>query len=320
MPYDSLLRNPEKKVRSKSDWDSLTTSVIEYAKAVELEPKSGYYRLGLAWMFEQCAPFANKVGALTRLLGPKITAKTCLARAFAEYRLVLFATMDQDARDESYMRVADKPLSVEAGKRWLELAKGMILSADDKKLLPKLENHLKAMEKKPFAITPIIFSLSDSGDFQSLMAPSVTSNFDLLGDGTKQRWQWLSRDAAMLVWLDKPKSIVKSGRQLFGNRTFWMFFQDGYAALRSLDDNSDGWLTTGELTHIVAWNDFNQNGRCESQEIHSLSSLGIDAIRTRSDAFLGVMPLSQSGLHFRNGESRPTYDWIAQPALPQAAF
>jgi hypothetical protein len=40
---------------------------------------------------------------------------------------------------------------------------------------------------------------------------------------------------------------LTSALQLFGNVTFWMFWSNGFEAMRALDDNQDGTLAGGEL-------------------------------------------------------------------------
>lgn len=44
----------------------------------------------------------------------------------------------------------------------------------------------------------------------------------------------------LLVRDPQHKSKIESGRQLFGNVTWWMFWRNGYQALAALDDTMDG--------------------------------------------------------------------------------
>jgi hypothetical protein len=49
--------------------------------------------------------------------------------------------------------------------------------------------------------------------------------------------------------------MIRDARQLFGSRTWWIFFRDGYEALSVLDDNRDGQLTGAEMEGIAVWVD-----------------------------------------------------------------
>ena len=63
---------------------------------------------------------------------------------------------------------------------------------------------------------------------------------------------WLTPDAAWLVWDPEWRGEVRSGFDMIGQRTWSVFWSDGFEALRALDDNRDGELTGGELGGLVA--------------------------------------------------------------------
>jgi hypothetical protein len=96
---------------------------------------------------------------------------------------------------------------------------------------------------------------------------------------------------------------------MFGNVTFWMFWENGYHALASLDDNADGLLTGDELRGIHLWQDQNSDGICDSNEILELSQLGITALDTHYTNQNEILT-SPSGARFIGGSARPTYDII----------
>jgi hypothetical protein len=100
---------------------------------------------------------------------------------------------------------------------------------------------------------------------------------------------------------------------MFGSVTFWMFWDNGYQALSSLDDNHDGELSSSELNGLALWHDINGNGISEPGEVRSLSSYGIVGLTCRADAG-GNTPYaaaqSVSGVRFANGSIRPSFDLI----------
>lgn len=160
-----------------------------------------------------------------------------------------------------------------------------------------------------YAVTPIIFPIGQSYD---LFRPNAKVSFDLRGDRSRQSWSWITKEAAFLAWDPEGTGKIKSGQQLFGSRTFWMFFSNGYDALASLDDNLDGRLTGKELRGIVVWHDLNENGVSDSGEVQPLSKWRITAIRTKLNAYSNGMPTASNGILFSNGSSAPTIDWIAE--------
>jgi hypothetical protein len=100
---------------------------------------------------------------------------------------------------------------------------------------------------------------------------------------------------------------------MFGSVTFWMFWENGYHALASLDDNADGLLTRDELRGIRLWQDRNSDGICDPSEIVELSQLGITALDTRYIYIIdNQLATSPTGAHFLDGSTRPTFDIILQ--------
>lgn len=72
---------------------------------------------------------------------------------------------------------------------------------------------------------------------------------------------------------------------MFGSVTFWIFWRDGYEALRSLDDDQDGILSGAELRGMALWQDRNGNGVSDEQgEVRSVAEWGITAISCAGEA------------------------------------
>lgn len=106
---------------------------------------------------------------------------------------------------------------------------------------------------------PIVLSLR-AGAVLDLLAPAAQVRFDLDGTGR-----------------------VTSGRQLFGNVIWWMFWESGYQALAALDDDHDGWLQGRELAGLVLWFDRNQNGISDPGEVIPIEQAGVEALAARAD-------------------------------------
>ena len=185
----------------------------------------------------------------------------------------------------------------------------------DQKELATLRQRIQYLRKISRAVTPIAVPLSDGLEVADLTDLKARVLFDADGSGERDRWSWITRDAAWLVYDQKGDGQVTSALQLFGSVTFWLFWNNGYEALATLDDDADGRLTGKELRHLALWRDANENGVSEQGELTSLSDAGITSLscRRQSHASPHCKAFSPKGMTLRNGTTRPTYDLILYP-------
>jgi hypothetical protein len=146
-----------------------------------------------------------------------------------------------------------------------------------------------------------------------LVDSSKRVGFDLAGDGVSRTWPWVKDGTALLVWDPRGTGAITSGRQLFGSRTWWIFFRDGYEALALLDDNRDGRLTGGELQGIGAWIDRNGDGISQAGEVLTLEAAGIKEIGVRGVVGEDGVLRNEAGVTFSDGRSVKTFDWVTEP-------
>jgi hypothetical protein len=161
------------------------------------------------------------------------------------------------------------------------------------------------------AVTPLAFPLQPNLTPPDLINTNASVSFDLDGSGVPNRkWQWINTNAAWIVHLPQGGSVT-SALQMFGNVTFWMFWENGYHALSSLDDNADGVLSGHELNGIQLWHDRDCDGRSTPKEILNLHTLGVTALDTRYK-IQNDIPTSLTGAQFSDGSTRATYDLILE--------
>ncbi|HZV35869.1 MAG TPA: hypothetical protein VFB72_14935, partial [Verrucomicrobiae bacterium] len=141
----------------------------------------------------------------------------------------------------------------------------------DAKEIAQLKQDEQILKKMPRYITPILVSLQPNTPLSELVDPSANVTFDLDGTGLQRRWGWITPKAAWLVFDKNGSGRITSGLQMFGNVTFWIFWRNGYDALRALDDNGDGVLSGDELRGISVWEDSNGNGICEPGEVRPIT-------------------------------------------------
>jgi hypothetical protein len=166
----------------------------------------------------------------------------------------------------------------------------------------------------PRFVSPIFVPLRRGVSFGDLVDPNAKAAFDFTGQGPAARMGWLKRDAAWLVWDPKRRGKIVSGFQLFGSVSWMAFWKNGYHALGSLDDDGDGKIAGRELEGLSLWRDSNSNGVSERGEVKPVTAHGIVALSYGHERVREDLWLAQSGVTFKSGEVRPTYDWVVRPA------
>ncbi len=224
--------------------------------------------------------------------------------------------------EEEPLRGLHSLVSYESGKSFERLVK--LFEGEDGRVplarasqLQTVGKNIAFLDAKPenYAITPIVLALDCRRSLREMLAETTTVEFDLDGDGIVELWPWVKPNTGFLVWDHDGSGTVTSGQQLFGSVTWWMFFDDGYAALDALDDNRDGWIREAERCGLAVWFDRNSNGISDAGEIRSLESHGIAALAVRATTIEEGCPAAPVGLVLEDGTALPTYDWITSPVL-----
>jgi hypothetical protein len=257
-----------------------------YVEVMQIQPDNLAARLGHAWLVDQS--------------GDKM-------KAIAEYRNVIDKAWAKEGQLKSGP-LGGNFITVEAAGYLIPL----LNKDNDAAEIKMLEQRTAQLKKLPQPITPVAIPLHDGLAPADLIDRHARVKFDADGTGPKD-WTWISRHAAWLVHDPQHTQKVTSGLQLFGNVTFWLFWDNGYQALHALDNDGDGFLSGAELDGLALWHDANGNGLCDPGEVKSLRAWGITKI---SCQYLTGGPAPEcaawcpQGVWFRDGTVRPTYDLI----------
>jgi hypothetical protein len=167
-----------------------------------------------------------------------------------------------------------------------------------------------------YSITPIFVPLKNA-PFATLIDPGSPVAFDFAGIGDRRAGGWLTRDAAWLVWDPNQRGDIRSGFDLIGQRSWGVFWSDGFEALRALDDDGDNELTGAELTGLALWRDADSDGVSDAGEVQPLAAHGVIGLSTGGKPERAGLIVAPRGVRLEGGESRPLYDWT--PGLEAAA-
>lgn len=288
----------------KAGLDSLRGAIANYRLILEARPNDRIAKLGLGWCLQQDGQL-NEARDIYRRLIDDVMSKA--------------AQLPDNPRASQppslNLSLFDLQLALEAKQYLAELyqqtGERRALYALQKQQSPQLDK-AQAHLMRHMPITPIAIPLRNGLQPAQMIDNQARVRFDLDGRG-QQCWHWLNDNAAWLVYRQPGAKTISSGRQLFGAITFSMFWDNGYQALATLDDNSDGQLDGDELRGLALWHDANHNGIAEPDEVKPLTDYGIVALRLQyqpaSDTknAIAVVP---NGVVYRDGKTRDSVDLL----------
>lgn len=225
------------------------------------------------------------------------------ARAHLRQIITLAQSRFRGSGDDEYLDWEDHAVLSEALDHLSVLAR----SRADREAIDALRPRMRA---DPIVVTatPIVIPLTDA-PFDELIDPTSMVAFDIAGTGDLRAQGWLTPDAAWLVWDPHQRGDIRSGFDLIGQSTWAVFWTDGFEAMRSLDDNSDGELAGAELGGLALWRDANSNGVSEPGEAAPVESFGVAALAVGGVEDRPGLIVAPNGVRFADGTLRPLYDW-----------
>ncbi|MEN3015198.1 MAG: hypothetical protein ABDH21_03960 [bacterium] len=166
-------------------------------------------------------------------------------------------------------------------------------------------------------ISPIVLDLDGNRKIDTFNGMHISQPIITRQDVTKRVWQVMDIDGdevieiveklgpkdGLLLVTDNPQKIVQrgfiSGKELFGQERG---YENGFEKLKEVDLNNDKVISGQELDNLYVFQDINDNGIPEREEIKSVKELGITKIYTTYDKnFVGA--------YERNGKTYIMWDW-----------
>jgi len=145
-------------------------------------------------------------------------------------------------------------------------------------------------------------TLDLDGDGIETVPPSSTNPilFDHDGDGVKSGTGWIKPDDGFLVLDRNGNGSIDDGTELFGDSTPLLDAAgnvtgkaaDGFDALAQQDSNGDGVVNSSDahFADLRVWQDLNQDGISQANELKTLDELGIAGINVGKTEHSKVLP------------------------------
>lgn len=260
----------------------LREAIVYLQKALKKDASLLPAQLGLAWCFDQSG---DKNAALSL------------------YRLVFQQAynMEKDSRGG----MLNWSIAVETAG----YLKALLDKRADLKEIEDITNKVGKLQKIPRWITPILMPLNENLNLSELV-DKKPRRFDLDGLGSRLYDGWPSKKAGWLVFDSSGQGQIKSGLELIGSVTFWLFWQNGYQVLASLDDNRDGKLSGSELIGLSIWCDKNGNAVSDKGEVRSLLESDVVSLSTSYGMGANGLLFNPNGVTLSSGKTLATYDLI----------
>ena len=277
----------------------LEKAIRRYQDALARDPDNLIAKIGLGWAQVQAGERAAAIATL----------RDVVERAWP---------IDQKGGVDGRSPMYGQPYLTEEAARYLV---PLLDPARDREEIATLRTRTKQLNETPRWITPIAVPLADALAASQIEDVEARVLFDADGTGVLKRWTWIRSNAAWLVIDRAASGRVTSALQMFGNVTYWMFWRNGYDALRALDDNGDGDIRGNELDGLALWHDGNGNGVSERGEVQPVGDWNIVALACAYEpdaAHPDEIAVSRRGVTFANGATRPTYDVILRTAAEPA--
>ena len=132
-------------------------------------------------------------------------------------------------------------------------------------------------------IDPVILDLNNNG-IKLISLKDSNIFFDMDGDGYAENTGWVSAEDGILAVDINLDGTINNIEEIFSEKFGGNKFNSGIQALASFDSNKDGIINNQDtrFSEILLWQDLNQNGISESNELFNLERAGITSINLQN--------------------------------------
>ena len=126
-----------------------------------------------------------------------------------------------------------------------------------------------------FEGSPLVLDLDGDGVEVSAFGQSGQVYWDIDQDGFGEASSWVMPDDGLLAFDRNGNGYIDDNNELFGTLT-----TDGFSVLSAMDNNNDSQITSSDanFSRLRVWQDINSDGFSQTNELRSLTQVGITAI------------------------------------------
>lgn len=152
---------------------------------------------------------------------------------------------------------------------------------------------------------PLALDMNQDGEISTVSIDDSTAFFDLTGDGIKEKVGWIQAVDGLVAYDKNGNGKIDGINEVFGTAT-----TSGFAELRAIaDSNNDGVIDRRDelYNQLKVWQDLNQDGISQSNELRTLHEAGVTKIEL--DVFatninLNGNLLSEAGRHLKSNSTQ----------------
>lgn len=151
---------------------------------------------------------------------------------------------------------------------------------NDTKIKTEIHSHSQTITN---TFDPLVLDLNNNGRIDTITLNNSKAFFDHNNDNIAYKSSWISKDDGLLVLDKNNNNLIDNGNELFGNFTEISsnsYALNGFEALKLLDSNQDGVIDINdkEFNNLKIWQDLNEDGITQINELKSLKDLNITSI------------------------------------------
>jgi hypothetical protein len=148
---------------------------------------------------------------------------------------------------------------------------------------------------QPIRYDPLTLDLGGNGLDTIAFNPAAPVLFDHTGSGMKSGTGWVAPSDGFLALDRNGNGMIDNGTELFGDSTpldTGGKAADGFAALAQEDSNGDGVVNNLDTNwaNLRVWQDLNQDGLSQGNELKTLDELGIASINVGKIEHSSILP------------------------------
>jgi len=142
-----------------------------------------------------------------------------------------------------------------------------------------VQSALKPINNTTKLLDPLIVDLSNDG-LQLISLDISSTRFDIDGDGYAENTAWVSPQDGILTIDLNHDGTINNITEIFSERYNNGTAKSGIEALATLDSNHNGIISAADqqFNQILVWQDLNQDGISQPDELKTLTQLGITSI------------------------------------------